>query len=107
MLALSQRAFTIAELDATSRVRELSEQESRKLYQALRRSNPSQAGWQEHDRRLIRMFSRGSKVPIIAVTLGRTEGSVWRRVYKLRLLGRLGYISPPGGTGRYERKRDG
>ena len=58
-----------------------------------------------HDAVIIKAFKRGGHGSIVelARNFGVTTGAMRRRIFKMRQQGKLGYISMPGSTGRYER----
>jgi len=103
-------ADTILHFETIGRERELTQAESLILEQAVRRESIErgrvfQLWLPRDDRMLIKLVLKRQKVPMIAIRLNRTERAVWRRIVKLRKAGKIGYISPPGGTGRYPRQR--
>jgi DNA-binding NarL/FixJ family response regulator len=102
-------ASIIARYEAIGRERALTPSESARLVDAMMRvSRPDgrvHAFWSPKEDRLLKQaVLRGRKVPQIAARLGRTERAVWQRMQRLRKLGRLGYISPENGIGRYPRQ---
>jgi len=108
--ATSRYARTIAQLEAESRRRSLTECESRELEEAIRRSRPSDQRvyfvWlPKHDLLIAKMLRRSPRpsVALLAQTIGVSEGAMWRRLHILRKAGKIGYFSAPGGTGRYSR----
>lgn len=82
---------TLEELDATSRLRSLTDSEARRLFWAIQRkergdNRKGQRPWTISDMsRLKRLLKRGKKPAQIAPILGRTERAVWRKIYKERL----------------------
>lgn len=106
MLMQTRDSSIIEQLEAVGRERALSTAESASLDRAIRRSQrKGQKPWlPKHDLLLLKLLRKRNRVPGIAEQLGRSERSVWWRIRKLREKGRVGYISPPGGTGRYPRK---
>jgi len=77
--------MTLEELDALSRVRPLTPEESLRLEHALnRKAEPKgQKPWTNAElRRLERLLKRGRKPAFIATILKRSERAVWRKIYK-------------------------
>lgn len=103
----------MTELEAISRTRALTEEESLRLEEAIRRAGQGPWGravkgqrpWlAKNDRQLARLVLKRMRVPEIAARIGRTEPAVRKRLQVLRRAGKVGYFSPVGGTGRYLRK---
>lgn len=107
-MLMTRDAQTVAELDAISRRRVLTDAESRELERAVRRTERlrgrvTQPWLPKHDAMLRRMVLRRKRVAEIAQELGRTENAVWVRLKRLRAEGKVGYFSQEGGRGRYRR----
>lgn len=86
---------TVAILDAVSRKRALTDEESvrleRAIYQAERAPNPERLYWTAAmDRRLLDMRQRGVKYAVIAAELGVTVKSAEVRASRLRGMQRNG-----------------
>jgi serine/threonine-protein kinase RIO1 len=71
--------------DALSRVRALTETESRILHRALRRDAGMFRRWTAaEDAKLLKMHKAGIRAPGIAMTLGRSSDAVRRRLCDLK-----------------------
>jgi hypothetical protein len=109
VLMQTRDASIIAELEEVNRQRALTNAESAQLLDAILRTQRA-AGklrlfWTpKEDRTLRQAVLRRKTVGQIALMLQRTERAVWQRMQRLRKLGKLGYISPENGIGRYPRQ---
>jgi hypothetical protein len=101
----------IAQFEAIGRSRALTPDESVQLERAVRRQQ-REAGrvyfvWlPKHNLAIAKALRhpRPGVVAQLAHRFGLTERAVWQQITRLRKQGKAGYISPPGGTGRYPRK---
>jgi hypothetical protein len=101
----------IAHYEAIGRERALTDQESAELERAvrqrMRREGRVYFVWLPKHNLAIRRALRRPRPGIVAQLaerFGINERAVWRQITRLRKAGQVGYISPPGSTGRYPRQ---
>jgi hypothetical protein len=101
----------IARFEAIGRSRALTPDESEQLERAVRRQQ-REAGrvyfvWLPKHNLAIAKALRSPKPGVVAqlaAKFGVSDRAVWQQITRLRKDGKVGYISRPGGTGRYPRK---